>query len=597
MAEPVFQFQTGAVGKLFGNGVQNPLPVLRTDQPDHLALEQGLEFLGGIAQQSGQITAKARQGQISVIVAAGKAGDAAKDVFAGEFVPPFRDGGVDAFIVHMGLFPQNQQLPGGGVAEIEPQSGDAVKFRLRAALASHTEAARLSAQTVGQKLRDLPVQDILKNFPVFRIHDLLQKDPLGLFKVSAGMKGGQIGVRIVDDVENTLVQVDLRHHHVDVVQQGVVLHLGHVQGVDAGLRCWAGEGHGDMVGLGRAAVGVLGGEQGHLKADLLKAVQKLGGEDAALAAQDHVGGPVKGVGLLIDAVHGQRVVYVGETDHLGADGDIVPGQPFGIAVAVPALVVVMADVVGVAQVFLVAGAGERLQDLTAGEGMGLHDGALFRSQGSGLVEDGVGNGDLADVVEGGRAGNDADGGLVQIVFRAGAGHLIQQDAGEAADAQNVLSGFHAAVFNDGGEGVHHDLVGVTQDVGLLIQQFLQVPFVAVQIHDGLHTALGDHGVTGLHDHVICPHAEGGSLVNAGAFAQDDQQRDFRQLPVGGHVPQQGVAALAGYAQIQQERGNAVQILLQQEHSLLAGLCLQNIIIFLKDRAKLGAVFRGAAGQQ
>ena len=58
-----------------------------------------------------------------------------------------------------------------------------------------------------------------------------------------------------------------------------------------------------------------------------------------------------------------------------------------------------------------------------------------------------------------------------------------------------------------------------------------------------------------------------------------------------------MAALAGHAQIQQERSNAVQVLLQQEHGLPAGFRLQNIIVFLKNGAKLGAVLRGAAGQQ
>ena len=187
---------------------------------------------------------------------------------------------------------------------------------------------------------------------------------------------------------------------------------------------------------------------------------------------------------------------------------------------------VVADVVCVAQVFLVAGAGEGLQNLTAGEGVGLHDGTLFRSQRAGLVEDGIRNGDLADVVEGGRAGNDADGGLVQIIFGAGAGHLVQQNTGEAADTQNMLTGLHTAVLDDGGKGVNHDLIGVAENVCLLIQHFLQMPPVAVQIHDGLHAALGDYGVAGLYDHFIGPHAEGGGLINAGAFAQNDQQGDF-----------------------------------------------------------------------
>ena len=190
MAETAFQIQTGAEGELIGNGVKQPLSILRADHLNHSVPELGFDFFGGIAQQGGQIAAEALQRQMPVIVAAGKAGDAVKDVFAGEFVPPFRNSGLDTFSVQMGLLPQNQQFMGGGIAEVEPQGGDTVGFRFRTVFASDADAAGLPAETVGQEFWDLPAQDILKNFPVFRIHDLVQKDPLGFFEVSAGMKGG-----------------------------------------------------------------------------------------------------------------------------------------------------------------------------------------------------------------------------------------------------------------------------------------------------------------------------------------------------------------------------------------------------------------------
>ena len=143
--------------------------------------------------------------------------------------------------------------------------------------------------------------------------------------------------------------------------------------------------------------------------------------------------------------------------------------------------VVAADIVGVAEVIPVRRAAEVFQHPAAAEGMGLHDLELLGAQGLVFIQDGVRNGDLSDVVEGGGAGDAADIPLGKAVLRAALGHILQKDLGQAAQPQHMAAGLRAAELDDGGEGVHHRLVGVAQGLGLLLHQLLQMVLVAAEL--------------------------------------------------------------------------------------------------------------------
>ena len=86
---------------------------------------------------------------------------------------------------------------------------------------------------------------------------------------------------------------------------------------------------------------------GQLGAQLLRglsqAVQQQRIEGTALAVQDHAQRGVVIVGVLIAALAGQSVVYVCQRHHLRRNGDLIPFQPVGVAIAVPALVVPATD--------------------------------------------------------------------------------------------------------------------------------------------------------------------------------------------------------------------------------------------------------------
>src|SRR5439155_21482212 len=102
-----------------------------------------------------------------------------------------------------------------------------------------------------------------------------------------------------------------------------------------------------------------------------------------------------------------RVERVADEDHARAERDRIAGEAVRVARAVPALVAV-ADERANARKEL-----DRGKDLLADHHVALHLGALLPRQGTRLVEDRLGHGDLADVVERGPVGQVAERPAVQ----------------------------------------------------------------------------------------------------------------------------------------------------------------------------------------
>ncbi|MMZ60751.1 hypothetical protein D1872_228640 [compost metagenome] len=73
--------------------------------------------------------------------------------------------------------------------------------------------------------------------------------------------------------------------------------------------------------------------------------------------------------------------------------------------------------------------------------MGLHDGELFRRQFAGFVEDGVGNGDLSDIMH--RRG---DAQHLRLIGRESVAE--REDMGIFRDSSDMVPGFPAAHFTD-----------------------------------------------------------------------------------------------------------------------------------------------------
>jgi len=172
---------------------------------------------------------------------------------------------------------------------------------------------------------------------------------------------------------------------------------------------------------------------------------------------DDADGLVDREALTVGPVAGHGVEGVGHGDDGGVQGDGVALDVVGVALAVIALMVVQDGVLDVAVEVDV------LDDLGADHGMLFDEGTLLRVQLGRLVEDGVVDADLADVVE---QGLDADG--VDVV--GGKMHLLGDQGAVLLHPLGVADGV-AVLGLDGGRQ------GVDQHVLLMLD--LQVVFEGV----------------------------------------------------------------------------------------------------------------------
>ncbi len=161
------------------------------------------------------------------------------------------------------------------------------------------------------------------------------------------------------------------------------------------------------------------------------------------------------LGFPIGPVAGERVIDIGHVNKAGAQGDLFALEAVGVAGAVPALVLVLDELSGFAvhlQVFEQIEADDRV----------LLDELLFGViEGAALIQDGVGDGDLADVVD---AGGEADG--LDLVF--GQFHLAGDLFGEIGDLFGVFGGVGVMFMEHVDEGFEGPL-GLSAEFGVAAQ--------------------------------------------------------------------------------------------------------------------------------
>ena len=93
--------------------------------------------------------------------------------------------------------------------------------------------------------------------------------------------------------------------------------------------------------------------------------QQARGERTALAGTDHAQHGIAVERVLVNALAAERVVDIGQGDDLRPGADLVALEAVRVAAAVPALVVVAGDVVGVAEGPIFAELGNLLQEAGA----------------------------------------------------------------------------------------------------------------------------------------------------------------------------------------------------------------------------------------
>ena len=122
----------------------------------------------------------------------------------------------------------------------------------------------------------------------------------------------------------------------------------------------------------------------------------------------------------------QRVESVRQPHHLDPRGNLAAGQSVRIAAAVPALVMMAADVADQGKV-LPGGEGRVLRQKAAALGsMGLHDGKFLLGQLTRLVEDFLRDGPLAYIMEPGKNSIELDFFRSQRWNDSGGGKVTQK---------------------------------------------------------------------------------------------------------------------------------------------------------------------------
>ena len=491
---------------------------------------------------------------------------------------------------------QHRQCSAGIVQGIDPHQSQLEEFPAQhRAVGPEPETG--PAQALGQEPVDLLAQEPLHILPVRWMHKPAAEHIPNLIQGIQLLQRGQLRVRIIHHMEQLPIHVQLHKKPVDVMDQGKIFSANPFYGIFASqlLRQRQLCSHGL---LGRLlSIGIFQSQSLKLMGHMLEAVQQLGREHAAFSPEDHIHRLCKGIGILIHPLGGQGIIDICQAHHLGTDGNGFSLQPFGVTAAIPALVVIVADVVGIKQILPVRHALQSFQNPAAGEGMGLHGFPFFLRQRARFHEDSVGNGNFTDVMEGGGTADDVDVLLIQPVFRTASCHLLQQQPGEMPDPADMLSRFHAAVLNDGGQRIHHGIGGMTQNLLLLFHHGFQMLLVQMQIDDILHPVEHGIGIVSQRNHICRTLAEGPIQNGCGIRLG---QNDHRNLT------QKGLVVLTFYqpdigrlpvADVQQNRCDAAEILAQQLSQLPDIPGFQKVEGIGKNLPQLLPVFPDTAADQ
>ena len=300
-----------------------------------------------------------------------------------------------------------------------------------------------------------------------------------------------------------------------------------------------------------------------------------------------------GVGVLIGPLADERVVSVGQGHRLGRDGDVVPPQAVGIALAVPPLVVPAAHLQGVLHHAVVpVGRRQFGDEPRPDEGVALHHLELLRRQPARLGENLRRDQQLAHVVQ---AGGRPDGVDVAAVQAVAVGLVHQPPEQQPRDEAHVL---HVGAPLAVAQG-HHPAQNGRHQFRVLLLPVVPVGHKAHQLllllvqQEGVHDApLDDAGHKGPADVVRRAQLEGPLDVRAAGLRRDHDDRDVLQQALPVHVAQHLEAVGLGHHHVQQQHADLPPVGLEGGHGLPAVGHLQDVEVVLQHVHQNGPVQLG-----
>ena len=302
------------------------------------------------------------------------------------------------------------------------------------------------------------------------------------------------------------------------------------------------------------------------------------------------------VGFFVAALTRQRVIDIGHRHDLRGNGDLLPLQPVRVAAPVIPLMVPAADGVGRFDKIALLLEGQLVQNLRTDCGVGLHRVKFFLRQLAGLVQDGLGNIDLTDVMQRGRCADQRYIGGGQFVAVGLLDQRVQQDFGCSLDVQHMQAALAVAEFHDMAQDVDHRGVAFFFFVDLLGHQPDQPLLLGIK-HQGVDNAAADHGgIKRAADIVACAEVIG-ALHKAGRILGRDHDDGNVVDPVTFlHHGQHFKAVHLGHHDVKQQQVD-ILVRLHDRHGLQAVLRLQNFITVAQHLCQYGAVHGGIVRNQ
>ena len=221
--------------------------------------------------------------------------------------------------------------------------------------------------------------------------------------------------------------------------------------------------------------------------------------------------------------------------------------------------------------------------------MGLHDLKLLRRQAAGLVEDLAGDGDLADIVEGGGVADEDDVVAGQAIAVGLVQQVVQQHLGQDAHVAHMETALAVAELHDVAEDLDHHGVLLFFFIDLVGQQTHQFFLFPVE-QDGIgHAAVDHQRVKGAADKVGTAQAVGPLHVGGGGLCGDHNDRHVIDPVVLVHDLQDLESVHVRHDDVQQQEVDLRLILSQDLHGPAAVLGLYDLVLIAEHIGQNGTV--------